>query len=133
LATTLRIASPFVFVALSLIADGEIVGVIEPYDWTCRFTVPVNRPLLATVIVEDFEDPSDRVRLPGLASMVKSGGAMVTAMITSCSIDPEVPFALIRYVPSAVEEFDEIVSTDVAAGLMDDTTRLVELIVTTGG
>src|SRR5712692_550157 len=86
LATTLRIASPFVFVALSVTEDGEIVGVIGPYDWICRVTVPVNRPLLATVIVELFEDPSDRVRLPGLASMVKSGGAMVTAMIASCDI-----------------------------------------------
>jgi len=133
LATTLRIASPLVFVALSLTTEGEIVGVIEPYDWTCRFTDPVNRPLLATVIVEDFEEPSDRVRLPELASMVKSGGATVKAMIASCSIDPEVPFILIRYVPSAVEEFDETVRMAVAVGMLDDTTGLVELIVTVGG
>jgi len=133
LATTLRIASPFTFVALSVTKDGVMVGVIEPYDWICRVTVPVNRPLLATVIVELFEDPSDRVRLPGLASMVKSGGAMVTAMIVSCSIAPEVAFTLIKYVPMVVEEFDATVRTDVAIGLLNDTARLVELIVTLGG
>src|SRR6266699_2833107 len=109
LATTLRIASPFTFVALSVTKDGVMVGVIEPYDWICR------------------------VRLPGLASMVKSGGAMVTAMIVSCSIAPEVAFTLIKYVPMVVEEFDATVRTDVAIGLLNDTARLVELIVTLGG
>src|SRR5467141_2388544 len=120
-------------VELSVTEDGEMVGVIGPYDWICRFTIPVNRPLLATVIVELFENPSDRVRLPGLASMVKSGGAIVTAMIVSCSIAPEVAFTPIKYVPKVVEEFDATVRTDVAIGLLDDTARLVELILTLGG
>jgi hypothetical protein len=59
-----------VAVELSVTEVGEIVGVIGPYDWICRLTVPVNRPLLTTVIVEFFEDPPDRVRLPGFALIV---------------------------------------------------------------
>ena len=57
-------------VELSVTEDGEMLGVIGQYDWICRLTLPVNRPLLTTVIVEFFEDPADRVRLPGFALRV---------------------------------------------------------------
>ena len=54
-------------------------------------------------------------------------------MIVSCSIAPEVAITLIKYVPKVVEEFDATIRTDVAIGLLDDTARLVELILTLGG
>ena len=54
-------------------------------------------------------------------------------MIASCSMVPVVAFTLTKYVPSVVEAFDETVKTDVAIGLLDDRTRLVELILTLGG
>ena len=48
-----------------------------------RFTVPVKLYILCRVMVMDPDEPSVRVALVGLAEMLKSGGALVMASVTS--------------------------------------------------
>ena len=48
-----------------------------------RFTVPVKLYILCRVMVMDPDEPGVRVALLGLAEMLKSGGALVMASVTS--------------------------------------------------
>ncbi len=48
-----------------------------------RFTVPVKLYILCRVMVMDRDEPGVRVALVGLAEMLKSGGALVMASVTS--------------------------------------------------
>ena len=48
-----------------------------------RFTVPVKLYILCRVMVMDPDEPGVRVALVGLAEMLKSGGALVMASVTS--------------------------------------------------
>jgi len=48
-----------------------------------RFTVPVKLYMLCRVMVTDRDEPGVRVALAGLAEMLKSGGGLVMASVTS--------------------------------------------------
>ena len=48
-----------------------------------RFTVPVKLYMLCRVMVTDRDEPGVRVVLAGLAEILKSGGGLVMASVTS--------------------------------------------------
>ena len=65
-------------------ANGERDAVVSAgATEAARFTVPVKLYILCRVMVMDPDEPSVRVALVGLAEMLKSGGALVMASVTS--------------------------------------------------
>ena len=65
-------------------STGERDAVVSPGATdAARFTSPVKLYMLRTVIVKVRDDPGARVALVGLAEMLKSGGGLVIASVTS--------------------------------------------------
>ncbi len=81
MAPTVSVDAALVVVALSVrsVLFREAVT-ITPKGWVCAWskTVPVKPPLPVTVMVEFFDVPWRIVKLPGLAEIMKSGGATTT-------------------------------------------------------
>src|SRR5207247_3292001 len=65
--------------------------------WRSSVTVPVNPPLPVTVSIEFLDVPCGMVRLPGLASTIKSGCARTASSSALWLIELVVAFRLITY------------------------------------